>query len=93
VYVGIVVGCLVDRNKNVDIKFSAYDSQDIISLLIKSGYNCSQEMWIHEERFPNRKSSILFLLDVQAAICKALSPPGVLIATEAPAFCKVLTTE
>lgn len=30
----------------------AYDNQDIISLLIKSGYNCSQEMWIHEERFP-----------------------------------------
>ncbi|CAG2186345.1 unnamed protein product [Mytilus edulis] len=30
----------------------AYDNHNIVSLLIKSGYNCSKEMWIHEERFP-----------------------------------------
>lgn len=30
----------------------AYNSHDIITFLIKSGYNCSKELWIHEDRFP-----------------------------------------
>jgi len=57
------VNCLIELGAILNTKdyygdspmFSAacaYGSQDIISLLIKSGYNCSQEMWIHEERFP-----------------------------------------
>lgn len=29
-----------------------YYCQDIIMLLINSGYNCSRERWIHEERYP-----------------------------------------